>query len=149
ALKVRALAGAIKDPRVPARRRTTGIRPAPTGRTGRAIRLQPAHPVPRSTATPRCPGPGALRRLVQTLAVPGHHALREEELDLEGRGEHLGEERTADEWPAHTRDLVWSKGSEEAGDERMNGGRLDEQPREIEPDGRVVSRFEAEVAVPG
>jgi len=45
-------------------------------------------------------------RLVQTLSFPGHHALREEELDLEGRGEHLSEERAADEWPAHTRDLV-------------------------------------------
>ena len=87
-------------------------------------------------------------RLVQPLSVPGQRAFREEELDLEGRGEHLGEERAADEWPAHTRDLVWSKGSGEAGDERTNGGRLDEQPLEIEPDGRVVSRFEAEVAVP-
>lgn len=88
-------------------------------------------------------------RLVQPLSVPGQRAFREEELDLEGRGEHLGEERAADEWPAHTRDLVWSKRSGEAGDERTNGGRLDEQPLEIEPDGRVVSRFEAEVAVPG
>src|SRR5436189_1355008 len=90
-----------------------------------------------------------LLRLVQTLSFPVHHAVREEEVDLEGRGEPLGEDRAADEWPAHTRDLVWSKGSGEAGDERTNGGRLDEQPLEIEPDGRVVSRFEAEMAVPG
>jgi len=45
-------------------------------------------------------------RLVQPLSVPGQRAFREEELDLEGRGEHLSEERAADEWPAHTRDLV-------------------------------------------
>src|SRR5438876_5343632 len=88
-------------------------------------------------------------RLVQPLSFPGHHALRGEELDLEGRGEHLGEERAADEWPAHTRDLVWSKRSGEAGDERMNGGRLNEQALEIEPEVRVVTRFEPEVAVPG
>ena len=88
-------------------------------------------------------------RLVQPLSVPGQRAFREEELDLEGRGEHLGEERAADEWPAHTRDLVWSKRSGEAGDERTNGGRLDEQPLEIEPEARVVTRFEPEVAVPG
>src|SRR5439155_26023200 len=83
------------------------------------------------------------------LSLPGQRAFCEEELDPERRGEHLGEERAADEWPAHTRDLVWSKGSGEAGDERTNGGRLDEQALEIEPEVRVVSRFEAEVAVPG
>ena len=51
-------------------------------------------------------------RLVQPLSVPGQRAFREEELDLEGRGEHLGEERAADEWPAHTRDLQvgWAEG---------------------------------------
>src|SRR2546428_2462606 len=77
-------------------------------------------------------------RLVQTLSFPGHHALREQELDLEGRGEHLGEERAADEWPAHTRDLVWSKGSGEAGGERRKSGRVGEKTPHIEPEGRVV-----------
>src|SRR5437879_693464 len=88
-------------------------------------------------------------RLGQPLSFAGDHALREEELDLEGRGGPLGEQRAAHEWPAHTRDLVWSKGSGEAGDERTNGGRVDEQPLEIEPEVRVVSRFEAEMAMPG
>src|SRR2546426_11992110 len=82
-------------------------------------------------------------RLVQHLSFPGHHALREEELDLEGRGEHLGEERAADEWPAHTRDFVWSKGSEEAGGERTKGGRVGEQPLPVEPAGRWGARFSA------
>src|SRR2546422_3786627 len=74
-------------------------------------------------------------RLVQPLSFPGHHALREEELDLEGRGEHLGEERAADEWPAHTRDLVWSKGSGEAGGRpakwRPVGGKPPPIPAEV------------------
>src|SRR2546427_7994019 len=75
-------------------------------------------------------------RLVQPLSFPGHHALREEELDLEGRGEHLGEERAADEWPAHTRDLVWSKGSGEAGGGTTKGGRVGGKPPPDEPQGR-------------
>src|SRR2546428_6309681 len=88
-------------------------------------------------------------RLVQTLSFPGHHALREQELDLEGRGEHLGEERAADEWPAHTRDLVWSKGSGEAGGGRANGGRVGGQPPPLEPEGRVGCRFWAGMDLPG
>jgi hypothetical protein len=87
-------------------------------------------------------------RLVQPLSFPGHHALREEELDLEGRGEQLGEERASDERPAYARDLVRSERSSEASDEGTNRGWLDEQPLEIEPEVRVVSRFQAEVAVP-
>src|SRR3989449_5777077 len=88
-------------------------------------------------------------RLVQTLSFPGHHALREEELDLEGRGEHLGEERAADEWPAHTRDLVWSKGSGEAGGEPGKGGRVGGQPPPNQPDGRGVVPVEAGGTRPG
>ena len=85
-------------------------------------------------------------RLVQTLSFPGHHALREEELDLEGRGEHLGEERAADEGSAHPRHLVGPERSREAGDEPTNQGWLDEEAFEIEPEIRVVTRFEAKVA---
>src|SRR2546426_3022613 len=88
-------------------------------------------------------------RLVQPLSFPGHHALREEELDLEGRGEHLGEERAADEWPAHTRDLVWSKGSGEAGEERTKGGRVGGKPPPNEAQGRVGSPLEAGKGNPG
>jgi len=61
----------------------------------------------------------------------------------------VGEEPAADEWPAHASDLVRSERSGEAGDERTNEGWLDEQPLEIEPEIRVVSRFEAKVAVTG
>jgi len=43
---------------------------------------------------------------------------------------------------------VRSERSSEASDEGTNGGWLDEQPLEIEPEVRVVSRFQAEVAVP-
>src|SRR5437016_4196365 len=88
-------------------------------------------------------------RLVQPLSFPGRCAFREEELHLEGRGEHLGEERAADERSTHACDLERPERSGEAGDERTEKGWLDEQALEIEPEVRVVSRFEAEMAVPG
>ena len=87
-------------------------------------------------------------RLVQPLSFPRQHALRVEELRFHRRGEHLGEERTADEGSAHPRHLVGPERSREAGDEPTNQGWLDEEAFEIEPEIRVVARFEAEVAAP-
>src|SRR5207247_8786513 len=86
-------------------------------------------------------------RLVQPLSFPGQRAFCEEELDPERRGEHLGEERAADEWPAHTRDLVWSKGSGEAGAVRTHGGRVAAQGLRLVAGVRVVVRIVAAVAV--
>ena len=91
---------------------------------------------------------GQALRTPEDFALRWHHALREEELCLQRRGERLGEKRASHERPAHARDPVRSECSSEAVDERTNASRLDEQPFEIEPAVGVVPRFEAEVAVP-